>query len=340
MNEIHTFINYIDYYLPEKVYTNDDLSKEFPEWPAEKIMQKVGISERHISNENETATDLAIKAAEKLFLNNSIDKSSIDLLLFCTQSPDYFLPSSACIVQNRLGLSTSCAAFDIDLGCSGYIYGLSIAKAYIQSGMAKNVLLLTGETYTKYIHERDKGNRSIFGDAGSATFISGEQKGCSLKVNNFVFGTDGSGFDKLIIQSGASRHKLLFNEISLNESGNPISGDYLYMDGGEIFNFTIDVVPKCMKQTLLKNGVEQTDISLFVFHQANKFILNYLRTKLKIEEKKFYFCLEKTGNTVSNTIPIALVEANKENKLNGRIYLTGFGVGLSWGGVIVEKIDS
>jgi len=336
-NNNKAYINAIEYYLPEKVYTNDDLASEFPEWPAEKVMQKIGISERHIATDDETASDLAVKAAEKLFDNHGIDKSTIDFVIFCTQSADYFLPTSACIIQNRLGLSTSCGAFDIDLGCSGYIYGLSMAKAYIQSGMAKNVLLLTGETYTKFIHEKDKGNRSIFGDAGSATLISCNEKDGSFKIGNFTFGTDGSGAERLILKSGASRHKLPYNDMTVNESGNPVSGDYVFMDGGEIFNFTIDVVPKCMKETLEKNNLQQSDMSLFIFHQANKFILNYLLKKLKIDDDKFYYCLEKTGNTVSNTIPIALVEAAKDGKLNGKIYLTGFGVGLSWGGVVIEQ---
>ena len=329
------YINAVAYHLPEKIYSNDDLANDFPDWPSEKVMAKVGISERHIASKDETASDLAVKAAEKLFAENNIDKGKIDFLIFCTQSPDYFLPSTACIIQDRLELPTSCGAFGIDLGCSGYVYALSVAKAYIASGMARNILLLTGEAYSKYIHPSDKGNRSIFGDAGTATLVSDTKTDGSLKIGEFTFGTDGSGAERLIVKSGAARHRKPFNDITLNESGNPISGDWLFMDGGEIFNFTIDVVPKCLSETVEKNWLKQSDIDLFVFHQANKFILNYLRKKLKIDEDKFYFCLEKFGNTVSNTIPIALKEAEKENRLCGNIFVTGFGVGLSWCGVIM-----
>lgn len=328
------FIKAISYYLPEKVLNNVELVDIFPEWSVEKIASKIGVNERHISAEEETATDMAIKAAEKLFVTESfIDKDEIDFIIFCTQSPDYFLPTSACLIQDRLKLKTSIGAFDFNLGCSGYVYGLSIAKGLILGGIASNILLLTSETYSKYLHPKDKSNRTIFADAASATIIS--NKGLA-EIGNFSLGTDGRGANNLIVKSGASRFPLLQKDLVFDESNNPISSDYLFMNGSEIFNFTAEAVPKLVADVLFKNNFSQNNIDLFVFHQANKYMINYLRKLLGIEQEKFYQYLENVGNTVSSTIPIALFEAKKENKLFGNILLAGFGVGYSWGGVILN----
>ena len=327
------FIKAISYYLPETVLTNEQLAAEFPEWTVEKIASKIGVNERHIAAENETAADMGVKAAEKLFNEHKIDRNSIDFLLFCTQSPDYFLPTSACILQNRLGLPTSCGALDFNQGCSGFVYGLSLAKGLIAGNIAKNVLLITSETYSKHLHPKDKGNRTIFGDAAAATLISTEG---FAEVLNFSLGTDGSGYQNLIIKSGALRMPERTNEVKWDESGNPISDDFLYMNGTEIFNFTLESVPLLVEDVLKKNGLQKEKIDLFVFHQANKHMLNFLRRKIKIEESKFYYCMENVGNTVSSTIPIALKEAQKENILKGNMLLAGFGVGYSWGGVVLR----
>ena len=329
------FIKAISYYLPEKVLTNDELVNEFPEWSVDKIASKVGINQRHITAEDETSADLATKAAEKLFAENNLDKNAIDFILFCTQSPDYFLPTSACVIQNRLGLQTSCGALDFNLGCSGYVYGLSLAKGLIFAGIAKNVLLLTGETYSKFIHPKDKGNRTIFGDAGSASLISTEG---FAEIGHFELGTDGKGANNLMVKSGGMRYPEAINDMTLDENGNPISSDHLYMNGAEIFNFTIEAVPQLVRNTLIKNNLELSDIHLCAFHQANKYMLNFLRKKLKIEEDKFYYYMSEVGNTVSSTIPILLTEAKKEEKLSGNVILAGFGVGYSWGGTVL-KID-
>lgn len=327
------FIGGIAYYLPEKILTNTQLVKEFPEWSVEKIAGKVGIAERHIAAEDETATDMAVRAAEQLFANYALDRSSIDFVLLCTQSGDYFLPSSACIAQARLGLSTHCGAFDFNLGCSGYEYGLVLAKGLIQSGAAHNVLLLTAETYTKYIHPKDKGNRTIFGDGATATWISTHG---FAKIGESVVGTNGEGADKLIVAAGGARHRLPYNDVHTDENGTIVSPDNLYMDGGAIFDFTVDVVPAMVEEVLQKNGLKQEDIQLFVFHQANKYMINYLRKLLEIDKEKFYIFMESVGNTVSSTVPIALTEAKKEGKLQGNILLAGFGVGLSWGATLLQ----
>jgi len=330
---MEAYIKAIAYYLPEKVVTNEQLVEEFPEWSVDKIAKKVGINERHIAADDETAGDMAYKAAEKLIVENGVNKSSIDFVLLCTQSPDYFLPSTSCIIQHKLGLSTKCGAFDFNLGCSGYEYGLAMAKSLIVSGIAKNILLLTAETYNKHIHPKDKGNRTIFGDGASASLISKEG---FARIGEFVLGTDGSGYDRLIHKTGAMRHYERMNDIHEDENGNPLSSDHLFMDGKAIFDFTSDVVPPMIEETLQKNNLASDDVDLYVFHQANKYMINYLRKLMEIDKDKFYVYMETVGNTVSSTIPIALCEAQKEDKLHGNVVLAGFGVGLSYGAVVLE----
>ena len=334
---MEAYIKAVEYYLPEKVLTNDDISKKFPEWTDEKIYSKVGIRSRHISAQNETALDMAQKAAEKLFEKNEELKKQIDFILFCTQSADYKLPTSACILQDKLGISTTAGALDFNLGCSGYEYGLALAKGLLTGGMAKNVLLLTAETYSKYIHPEDKGNISIFGDAASATIVSTEG---FAKIGEFAFGTDGSGADELIVKTGGARNTDKLNEISKDENEHIVSSEHLYMDGGSIFSFTLKQVPK-MTKTLLENSDMTMDgVDLFIFHQANAYMLEFLRKKLKLENERFYYCIENVGNTVSNTVPIALCNAINDGTLNNKktIMLAGFGVGLSWAGCILEKL--
>ena len=324
------YIKAVSYYLPDKVVTNQDLIDEFPEWTVEKIAGKVGVSERHIAAEDETAADLGVKAAEKLFLDHKIDKNEINFLLVCTQSPDYFLPTSACVMQERIGLGTGIGALDYNLGCSGFIYGLSLAKGLIYAGIASNVLLITAETYNKHIHHLDKGNRTIFGDAAAATLISTDG---FAEIGEFSLGTDGRGANNLIVKQGGMRNPELFNDFTTDEKGNTSSSDHLYMDGGEIFNFTSEAVPVLVDNVLKNNGLKQDDVDLFIFHQANQYMMNYLRKLIEIDKEKFYIYLDKVGNTVSSTIPIAISEAKKEDLLKGNILLAGFGVGYSWGGV-------
>lgn len=327
------YIKAISYYLPCNVLTNAELVKAFPEWDVEKVVSKIGINQRHIAGTNETSVDMAVKAAEKVFKESGIDRKDIDFILFCTQSPDYLLPTSACLIQEKLGLSTSCGALDFNLGCSGYVYGLSLAKGLIVANIAQNVLLLTSESYSKYLHPKDKSNRAIFGDAASATILS--TTGVA-EILNFSLGTDGRGAENLILKTGGQRYPKLSNECVISDDGNLKPSDYLYMNGSEIFNFTLDSVPDMVFNAMQKNGLTKTDVDLFVFHQANKYMLNYLRKKMKIDEDRFYYFMEEVGNTVSSTIPIALVEAAKENRLHGNVLIAGFGVGYSWGGTILK----
>ena len=329
------FIKALSYYLPEKVVTNEELVKEFPEWSVEKVAQKVGVESRHLAAENETAGDMAEKAARKMFDEYGIDPSSINFLLFCTQSPDYFLPSTACVLQDRLGIPTSAGAFDYNLGCSGCVYGMAVAKGIIAAGIAKNVLLLTAETYQKYLHPLDKSNRSIFGDGAAACLISTEG---FAEIGEFSLGTDGSGANNLIVKTGASRQKKATGRFVEDEEGHIWYDDYLYMNGGNIFNFTLNAVPDMMKEILEKNGLEKDQIDYYLFHQANKYMLNTIRKVCVLPKDKFYINLATTGNTVSSTVLIGLKDCivNKIIQPRNNVMIAGFGVGLSWGGSVLS----
>ena len=329
------YIKAISYYLPEKTVTNEELVKEFPEWSVDKVAAKVGVDSRHLAAPNETAGDMAEKAARKLFEEYDISPKSIDFVMLCTQSPDYFLPSTACILQDRLGIPTSAGAFDYNLGCSGCVYGMAMAKGLIAAGVAKNVLLLTAETYNKYLHPSDKSNRSIFGDGASACLISTDG---FAEIGEFVLGTDGSGYKHLIVETGASRKKEKTGVESEDDDGHVRREDYLYMDGSAIFNFTLDAVPAMMKSILEKNGMEQNEIDYYVFHQANKFMLNTIRKVCALPKDKFYVDLATTGNTVSSTVLIGLKKCIANGLINNgmKVMISGFGVGLSWGGTILN----
>ncbi|MCQ2254506.1 MAG: ketoacyl-ACP synthase III [Bacteroidaceae bacterium] len=329
------YIKAISYYLPNKIVTNEDLVQEFPEWSVEKVASKVGVNSRHVAAKDETATDMAEHAARKLFDEYNISPSEIDFVLLCTQSPDYHLPSSACILQDRLDIPTSAGAFDYNLGCSGCIYGMAVAKGLIAAGIAKNILVLTAETYNKYLHPSDKSNRSIFGDGAAACLVSTEG---FAEIGEFVLGTDGSGANNLIVKSGCARIPNPTGESITDDEGHVWYDDYLYMNGGAIFNFTLDAVPAMMADVLKKNNLEKENVDFYLFHQANKFMLNTIRKVCVLPKNKFYVNLETTGNTVSSTVLIGL----KDSLDNGTIHegmqvmCAGFGVGLSWGGVMLN----
>jgi len=327
-------ILHVEYYLPEKILTNSQLEDMFSDYSGQQIEEKVGIKERHIAGDDETALDLAQKAAEKVF--QKFDKNLIDYILLCTQSPDYFIPTSACILQDRLRLRTDIGALDYNLGCSGFIYGLSLAKGLIASGIGRNILLLTSETYSKHIHAKDRANLAIFGDGAAATIITQSKQ---EQIFKFVLGTNGKGYKNLIVPNGGMRNKFQENAAEKKDHNGCIRTDNkLLMDGPEIFNFTISIIPKVVDRVLEVNNLELKKIDYLIFHQANYFMLEHLRKKMKIPREKFYNNLEKTGNTVSATIPIALRDCmDKEIIREGDIVLlVGFGVGYSWGGTIIE----
>ena len=340
------FITAISYYLPERVLTNEELVSEFPEWSVEKVAKKVGVNSRHLAAPDETAGDMAEKAARRLFDEYGVNPHDIDFVLLCTQSPDYRLPSTACILQHRLGIPTTAGALDYNLACSGCIYGLAMAKGLIAAGIAHNVLLLTAETYNKYIHPSDKSNRAIFGDGAAACLISDKQivngqfvnRKLSGSIGHFALGTDGSGYDNLIVKTGGSRTPAPTGLITEDEEGHQWRDDNLYMNGSAIFNFTLDAVPAMMERVLQSNGLTKDQIDLYVFHQANKFMLDTLRQVCLLPKDKFYIDLATTGNTVSSSVLIALRECLDRQLIGSgsTVMIAGFGTGLSLGGTILR----
>ncbi len=316
----------IEYALPEREEENVFLVADMQsDWSAEEIFAKTGIRKRHIAAIDECASDLAVQAAEKLFSRQTGLKEKVDFVIFCSQSPDYVLPTTACLLQSRLHLAKACGAVDINQGCAGFLYGLAMAKGLVESGTARNVLLLNAETYSKYIDKQDKTTRTIFGDGASAAWISADEEN-GFTIRSFVFGTDGSGAENLIVKNSGAR-------IEGKGSRQP-----LFMDGPEIFQFTLSVVPKTVRAVLQNAKLELENLDMFVFHQANAFILEHLRQKLDIPCEKFLLDLAETGNTVSASIPIALSHAMAEKKftVGMKILLIGFGVGYSWGGCVLE----
>lgn len=326
-------ITHISGYLPESVLRNEQLSEAYPDWTAEKIFEKTGIRERRVVQEGECASDLAFAAAERLL---GVGAKDADYLLFCTQTPDYLLPTTACLLQHRLGLPTTCAALDFNLGCSGYIYGLSLSHSLLQSGAAKKVLLLTADTYTRLIHPQDKSTRTIFGDAGTATLLDRES---GVRLHSFVLGSDGAGAEQLMVKVRGARFPRGDGlPTTIDDSGNVHDPACLYMNGPEIFNFTLKAVPKLVRDVLERAKLSLDEVDLVVFHQANAFMLEHLRRKLGILPEKFVLHLEYCGNTVSSTIPLALEQAIASGRLRRgmKVLLAGFGVGYSWGGCILE----
>lgn len=313
-------LNAIEYYLPSETEDGSCLKEENPDWRIDDIESKTGIQIRHISAPDETATDMAVLAAKKL-LDSAVDVEDIDFLIFVTQSPDYLLPTSACLIQDHLGLKTSCMAFDVNLGCSGFIYGLAMGGALIESGIAKGGLLICSDTYTKYIDKHDRTCRPLFSDGAAAAHLTASKTDL---LGPFEMGSDGSGFDKLIVESGGARN------IDLKEKK-------LFMAGSDVFMFTMNMVPKCVDALLAKANLNIDQIDLFVFHQASKLVIDNIIRRLELPEEKVFTNYQNIGNTVSATIPIALSDAVKAKRLNNgdQVMLVGFGVGLSWGGCVV-----
>lgn len=331
-------ISGIAYHLPEAVLDNDALAALSPKFQPGKIRDKTGVERRHVAAPEECASDLAVAAARRLFDETGRSPQEIDYLLFCTQAPDHFLPTTACLLQQRLGLPMSAGALDINLGCSGFVYGLGLAGGLIASGQARRVLLLTADTYSKFMAAEDLGVRSIFGDGAAATLIEaapGSETSGPL-LGPFVYGTDGRGAEHLIVASGALRQPA--GGSFRDHWGAERRAGPLHMNGPEVFNFTLAAVPQAVHQLLDRAGRALADIDLFVFHQANATMLEALRRKLEIDAARFYVSLEEAGNTVSSTIPIALAQARREGRLKPgmRVMLVGFGVGYSWAATLIR----
>jgi 3-oxoacyl-[acyl-carrier-protein] synthase-3 len=319
----------IAYHLPERILSNAQLAQEFPGFTSTKIEAKTGIAERRLAASGEFASDLAVCAAEELF-KNGLAPREVDFVLFCTQSPDYPLPTTACLLQQRLGIPSTAGALDFNLGCSGYVYGLSLAKGLIESGQVRNILLLTAETYSKYIDATDRGLRTLFGDGAAATWIAAAPRAnpACPALGPVIFGTDGTGACNLIVRGGGTRQRGEHSE----------RAGRLFMNGSEIFSFTLEVVPSAVAQLLERAQLTLADIDHFVFHQANQFMLEHLRQKIGIPAERFIIEMRDCGNTVSSTIPIALKRAMVAGKVRPghRVMLVGFGVGYSWSALLMR----
>lgn len=332
---IYSKISDISSYFPQKILSNEELSNLFPEWDISKIESKTGIKERRITEEGETALNLGVCAAQKIIDKNEDLKNEIDGLLFCTQSPDYCIPPNACMTQKILGLRQDIPATDYNLGCSGFVFGLSLAHGWISSGICKKVLLITAETYSKYIADKDKSIRTIFGDGASATLVEATNK---KKIYEFSFVTDGSGAMDLIVPSS----RIVKNKYSISdfpqffEYGRTLNN--IYMDGPRVFQFTLRCVPNLLEKCLSKNKMLTDDIDFYVFHQANAFMLEHIRIKCKIPNDKFIIDFEDIGNTVSCTIPIALKRSIEKKiiKKGQTVFIAGFGVGYSAAATIIK----
>jgi 3-oxoacyl-[acyl-carrier-protein] synthase-3 len=326
-------------YLPETRLDNEQLADLYPGWTADKILDKTGIRSRRIAAPGQTAGDLAQQAAQALFARGAVAPGDVDFLILCTQAPDYILPTTACVLQHALGIPTSAGALDVNLGCSGFVYCLSLAKGMIESGSARCVLILTADTYSKYIHPQDKSVRTLFGDGAAATAVVASDAP-RASIGPFVFGTDGSGAGKLIVEAGGFRtpRSAATAVESADDSGNVRTREHLYMSGADVMAFTLKEVPRAASALLEKADVANEAIDYFVLHQANRFMLETLRKKMKVEASRFPIHIEECGNTVSSTIPLTLVAMRDRGELatNKKLMLLGFGVGYSWAGCLLN----
>lgn len=320
-------------YLPEKIETNEDLAKENPDWDMARIAGKTGIVSRHIAAADETALDLGIHAAQALLRKTNVDRQEIDYVIVCNQTPDHLLPSDACIAQDRLGLGTHVGAFDYRLGCSGFVCGLQVASALVETSAARNVLLITTETYSKLVHPKDRTVRALFGDGAAATLI-GRADVEERQIGPFVTGTDGSRAQCLTVPSGGFRmpRSTQTAETRTDETGSVRSDDHLFMDGQAIFSFALNIVPAAIEQLLEKSGTKKEEVDWWVFHQANRFMLENLALCCGLDSERVVYAMEEVGNTVSASIPLAVEKFQSAGKIrNGqRVVFVGFGVGLSW----------
>ena len=324
-------------YLPERAVTNDELAAEFADWDPQTAYAKTGVRSRRVVAPGECASDLAYQAAEKLLASADIGREAIDYLILCTQSPDYFLPTTACLLQHRLHLRTEVGAIDVNQGCSGFVYGLGLACGLIESGQARNVLLLTADTYTRFLNARDRSVRTVFGDGAAAVLVApadGERR----LIGPFVYGTDGTGAGNLIVPAGGLRTpRDAATEVERQDAyGNVRAASNLYMNGAEIMRFALLRVPDLVRRLAESTG-DDGEVDFYIFHQASKLLLDQLRMRLKIPAPKFYAEISDVGNTVSATIPIALERAlvSGQIRCGSRVLVAGFGVGYSWAGTIV-----
>lgn len=334
------YIKAISYYLPERAVSNEDLARQFPGLKIDDLTRLTGVKTRYTAGDDETAGDLAFRAALRLFEEHSIDPSVIDHIIFCAQGADYITPSTACVLQERLGIPGHAGSLDINQGCTGFIYGLSVANGLVSTGNAANVLLLTSVNISELIHPEDRSNRAIFGDGAAATLISTNNEMQGSMIGDFVFGTDGRGFDAIIIKHGGARYPCYKypSEDYVDEAGNIRNDRNFYMNGAAVFNFSVEKVPPMIDELLEKAGISKDDVNLYVLHQANRIILESIFRKMKVPPEKTLYHLENCGNTVASTIPIAMYHGIRDDRIKrgDTLVLAGFGVGFSWAGCVIR----
>lgn len=346
-----TYINAISYYLPEKFIDNETIVKEFMDFTekndspitATSLFEQCGVKRRYVSHVDETCKMLGNKAAENLFAEWKIDRASIEYIIFVSDALEYKGPTTACVMQHDLQLNQTVAAIDILHGCTGWIYGLSLARAVIEMGLVKNVLLVTADTPTKVIHPADPDIRAIFSDAGAATFISNSiiENGINTSIGDFTFGTDGKGERSLYVNRSGTNDAADITWLSQHTNLPPkqLLGGRLHMDSPKIFLFAFRRVPQLVKEVLNKNRLDINEIDFFIFHQANGTMLEFLRKRMKIPKEKFIISIEHIGNTVSASIPIAMKQLVDDERIipGNKILVAGFGIGFSWGATIITK---
>lgn len=334
-NEQSVCIAAIDYALPERRVTNEMLAEWHPTWQIDQVELRTGVKERAWCSEGETALDLAEVACRKVLARANWDLNTIDAVLFCTQSPDHVMPPNSCLLQDRLGLSKSVAALDFTLACSGFIYGLYLAKALVSSGAAHRVLLVTAEAYSRWMHPDDRGPVTLFGDGAAATLITSGRTG----IEAMALGTDGHGASTFIIPAGGARWPASDNtkQQTTDQSGNVRTAENIYMNGGSVLDFVKKEIPSFVRRLLEQSNSTLDSVDLVIFHQASLITLDHLNRALRIPRQKQFSNITYIGNTVSASIPMAIRDAELQGVLkpNMRLMLVGFGVGLSWGGCVL-----
>ncbi len=326
--------------VPSRVINNYEYTEFFPADQVKEVVDKVGVFERRFADIETCSSDLCFAAAEKLITDNNIDKNEIDLLIFLSQTPDYRMPATSICLQERLGLSNSCIAFDMQMGCAGFCYAVSVVYGMMQGGNIRKALILDGETRSKVYSPKDRRSAFIFGDGGVAALVERDNK---FGKSWFSLNSDGSRYDFIMIKGGGYRHMSsaeTLEEKVVDEYGNIRSDEQGYMRGGDVFNFVIREIPRDIKKTIEFSGIEKDSIDYIVFHQANNFINTYIAKKMKLDTTKIPHTIEKYGNTSSVSVPLTIVSELK-GRLNGKkqILMSAFGVGMSWATAIVPFID-
>lgn len=328
----------IEYSLPKKFVSNAELQSIHPNWDVEKIEAKSGVFNRYIASKSETAFDLAKEAVEKLLSHSGFNKNEINGIIFCTQSPDYIMPSNAFLIHKAFGFKRSVWAFDYNLACSGFVYGLAIARGMIVSGMGSNVLLINADTYSKFINEDDRSTSVLFGDAAAATLLT--PASVDEGILDISLASEGQAYDSFYIPAGGCRLPKSENTAQLksDQSGNIKSLENIHMNGFAVWKFISNTVPQQIDDILHRNKLTIDNIDQFIFHQASKLTIDSLVKVLNIDPSKVYLNLHRVGNTVSASIPIAFKDAIDDEKVKKGdvLLLSGFGVGLSWGSAIIK----